>query len=117
MSDPNIIASESVVDCVVCDKPNRTDIYDDKRSGDWAYVFQCTYCDHINDEHGTREDRGAAEVARLILLSFLILAFGCGLISLLGRWWPGVVGATWVVAVVIIVAVIHGAKQGEETHE
>jgi hypothetical protein len=53
------ISTLSDVHCNYCDAVNtNVDIFDDLRTGDWAYLFECRSCERINDEHGNNLDRG-----------------------------------------------------------
>jgi len=117
MSDPTIIPTESVEDCTSCDKPNTITVHKDPRTGDWAYLFECWSCHHINDEHGTREDRGAVSPAASF---WLFITAVVGIVLFLYQpviFWT-LIGVTVYAALVLaIIALFHGAKQEEADHE
>ena len=113
-----MVSSPSEVHCNRCDHLNlNVDIFDDLNTGDWAYIFECVACEHINDEHGTREDRGSADV----IFSVVMFVGAVLLISAWGGNWALFWGITWTIVglaaasayVLFIIAVTHGAKQGE----
>ena len=117
------ISTPSDVHCNHCDHVNRNvDIFDDLRTGDWAYLFECVSCERINDEHGSNLERGSSDVV------FTIVAFVAAvlLISAWGRNWDLFWAVTWIAAAVAAVAayvyfiaavMINGAQPEEENHE
>jgi hypothetical protein len=115
MSDPRTfqIPTPSTVDCESCSWPNPDiDIWDDIRTGEWEYTFECAACGHLNKDHGNALDRGAANV----LFTLWITGAALLVLGILGHsdWtWPLILGGGWLVAVVSIIALFVGAKQGE----
>jgi len=112
------ISTPSDVHCNHCDHVNHNvDIFDDLRTGDWAYLFECVSCERINDEHGSNLERGAiTPLAQLAL-------FGAAVVGIL-LWifhpvifWTLIGVLAWAAFVLLIIAVFIGAKQGENHHE
>jgi len=109
-----MVSSPSEVHCNRCDHLNlNVDIFDDLNTGDWAYIFECSACEHINDEHGTREDRGAITPAASF---WLFAAAVVGIVLFLYQpviFWT-LIGVIAYCAVLLgIIGLFMGSKQGE----
>ena len=113
MSDPRTyeIPTEQDIDCESCSWTNTATDWTDIRTGAWSYEFTCSSCGHLNAEHGNTLDRGAAQPL------FILWVVGVALVvvGILGHWvWPLIIAGGWLVALVFIIALFMGAKQGEK---
>ena len=112
MSDPRTyqIPTETVIECESCSWPNTVDEWDDLRTGEWSYEFECESCGKGNTDHGNALDRGAADVL------FVLLITGAALfvVGVLGGSWPLILGGVWLAAVILVIATFMGAKQQKD---
>ena len=79
-----LVDTTTDVDCDSCGWTNETVIWDDTRTGEWSYEFECASCGHWNKEHGNRDERGAANILFILIITGLALA----VVGALGRAWP-----------------------------
>lgn len=84
MSDPRTyqIPTETEVDCESCSWTNTVDVWDDIRTGEWSYEFDCKSCGKHNTDHGSNLDRGAAHPLVLVFLAgFALVCVGLCILS------------------------------------
>ena len=111
MSDPRTyqIPTAVIRDCGSCDEPNTATDWDDIRDGSWSYEFECVHCGALNKDAGSSLDRGATQPLFMLWITGVALV----VIGILGHWvWPLIIAGAWMVALVYIIRVFMGAKQG-----
>lgn len=108
------IPTETEVACNRCDHEQTVTIWDDIRTGDWAYLFECSACDAINDEHGNNLERGSADLFTILLLVGVGLIFW-GIIAHFNGWL--LIAGAWVLAIRYTIAAIHGGRITNEGHD